>query len=207
MIVRKYFVAMLALLMIGTSSCTSSSGSEGGADDLADDTEVSVVPDNGSETTPDVTTPSPSAGLPLADGETYTQIVTPVNCLVKRGSEYEEANRSQGDELYASALEGYQEIYGDIAEARVLAAGELLKYSWPDAIEASIVSMSQFWFGIAKYEEALALAPDLEAWNTRMAQYREAGVDPTTSGLSSMIRQALGLPNNGADYVATLKCS
>jgi hypothetical protein len=168
---------------------------------------VSTVPDNGSETTPDVTTSNTSAGLPLADGETYTQIVTPVNCLLKRATEYEDANRAQGDELHGSALEGYQVIAGDIAEARAFAAGEFLKYSWPEAIQASIVSMSQFWFGLAKSEEALASAPDMAAWNTRMAQYKEAGSDPNLGGLSSMIRQALGLPNNGADYVATLKCS
>ncbi len=212
---RRLFVTTLSLLMISVSSCSSSSGSEGGADDLARYSEVSTVPDSGSETMPDESIPDlskslppdPSKGLPLADGETYTQIVTPVNCLMKLAAEYEDANRLQGDELNASALEGYQVITGDIAKARALAAGEFLNYSWPEEIQTTIVSMSQFWFGIAKYEEALELAPDLEAWNTRMAQYREAGANPTTSGLSSMIRQALGLPNNGADYLATLKCS
>ena len=78
--------------------------------------------------------------------------------------------------------------------------------TWPSSIGDSVAELGQAWFGLSKLEEALSMAADTGSWDNTMVQYNKAGADPTMSGLSSVIRASLGLPNNGADYIATLDC-
>ncbi len=141
----------------------------------------------------------------IANGDDYLAIVEPMNCQMKRYNEAESQYRVDGviDPVYLDEL---AVLMGETADARRKAASQLLELKWPDAVAPIVVDLAQVWFGVAKLEDTVSQAEGMNSWNATVAQLLDAYSDPKNSGLSSMVRAALGLSDNGGDYAATLDC-
>lgn len=136
----------------------------------------------------------------------YLGIVTPVNCIGKQLSQAANTYGLGDGKIDLNGIRQLQPILAQAAKARSQAAAYLSEETWPGPIEVTVREMAQYWFGVAKIEEALSLASDVGEWELVIGKYNAALSDPEKGGLSSMIRSILGLPNNDEDYVNSLEC-
>lgn len=125
-----------------------------------------------------------------AAGKRYLEIVNPVNCANRAQLAIEKANSLGDGTIDPAVLNEIQSAFGKIASARQTAFRQMLDYAWPSKVKNEIEVLAADWAKVAVWQQQLADAYDLGAYNTLMADLRS---QPKGQGNPGLIRGLLGL--------------